>query len=103
VVVAGADEVVGVEQVVANHPRLVVGQVLELVGVADVPERPDPLDIRPLEVVDDHQAGVVDLHAGALDIEEVGVRPAAGRHEDDVGLDGRLRAVGHQMHPEPIG
>ena len=66
------------QQVVPHHPRLLVGDVLELVAVGDVAERPDPRGGGALVLVDDDQAGAVDLHAGAVQVETVGVG-ASGR------------------------
>ena len=45
-------QALGVDQVVRDDARLVVGDVLELVRRRDVTERPDPLDVRPAVAVD---------------------------------------------------
>ena len=49
---------VGMGEVVADDPHLVVGDVLELPRRADVAEGEDPVDRCLLELVDDHQPGV---------------------------------------------
>ena len=45
-------------KIVTDDAHLVVGDMLELPRRADVAEGEDPLDRRPLELVDDHQPGV---------------------------------------------
>ena len=59
------DEVVGVQQVVLHDPRLVVGDVLELVGVRDVAQGPDVRHGGALVLVD-HDDAVLDPDRGVL-------------------------------------
>ena len=83
--------VVEVEQVVLHDPRLVVGDVLELVAVAHVAQRPHPLRRGVLEVVHDHEA-VGHLDPGPVQVEPVGVGGPAGGEQQRVGLQ-RARTV----------
>lgn len=61
--------------------------VLELEVVCEVTERPDPRDAGLHGVVGADVAVGVDLDSGRGDIEQVAVRPAAGRHEQHLGVD----------------
>ena len=67
------------QQVVPHHARLVVGDVLELIGRRHVAEREDATRGGALVLVDHDLAVVVDLDAGQLGVEQVavGIRPVA--------------------------
>src|SRR5690606_14492250 len=80
-------QVVGVEQVVLDDARFVVGQVLELEGVGDVAERPHAGCAGALVDVGDHHAGLVDLDTAGCEVEEVGVGAPPGRDQQQVRLD----------------
>ena len=119
--------VVRVGQVVAHHPGLVVGHVLELDRVGDVAQGPHPFDAGPAVTVGDHIPGLVYLDARCGRVEGVAVGDAARGHQqrvapdeapdqppvalaDDLQLDpvaapgGRYRpSAGHHLEPAPVG
>ena len=76
-----------------RHRCLVVGDVLELVLVRDVTDRPHAVDGGAHVLVDHDGAVVVARQAARLDIEQIAVRLAAGRDEQFVDLDDLTRAV----------
>ena len=66
-------------EVVRDDPRLVVGDVLELVRRRDVTERPDPGSGRAQLLVDDEPAVVVHVEPAGCRVEPVGVRARGPR------------------------
>ena len=72
-------EVVEVQQVVLDDPRLVVRDVLELQVVGDVAERPDAVDGRSAGGRRPRSRPRRRRHAGAVEVEPVGVGAPAGR------------------------
>ena len=75
-------------QVVGDHARLVIGDVLELPVAGHVAERPDALDAGALLCVDDHVALLVEGDAAGGDVEPVTIGDPPRRQQDDVGVDG---------------
>ena len=74
-------------EVVRHDPRLVVGDVLELVRRGDVAERPDPGRGGAQLLVDDEPAVVVQGQAAGGGVEPVGVGHPAHGEQHDLGLD----------------
>ena len=80
-------EVVGVGDVPERDLGLGVRQMLELVRVGDVADRPDPVDVRRHRVVDLDRAMLADVDAAGLGVEQIAVRLAAGGHQQFVDHD----------------
>ncbi len=85
---------VGVDEVVGHDLRFVVGDVLQLDGIRDVAQRPDPVDVRPKLAVGDDVAVVVDRHPRRGNVELVGVRDAAGGDEQRIASQLEAFALG---------
>ncbi len=85
-------EVVGVRDVVGHRAGLGIGRVLELIGVGDVAERPDPLDVGPHVLVGE-DVPVVGRDAGEMQVELLAGRLAPGGDEDLVAVQLELLAT----------
>src|SRR5690606_21960978 len=111
-------QVVGVGQVVGDDAGLVVGDVLELVGRADVAQGPDPLGGGPAELVHPDPAVLADLDPGRVQTHPGAVGAAAGGQEGQVrgdrgavgqahldpgGVPADLPHLGPQVHVPPLG
>ena len=83
----GGAQVVAVEQVVRDGTGFGVGDMLELVLVADISERPDAGHARAQEVVGHDVAVGIHRDAGCVQIEQVAVRHAAGGDQQCVTRD----------------
>ena len=66
---------------VEQHLRVVDAGVGEGAAAVDVAERVHAFGAGPRALVDDHVAALVGVHAGQVQVESVGVRAAAGRHQ----------------------
>ncbi len=70
-----------------------IGDVLELVLVGDVADRPDAIDDRAHVFVDDDRSMVVTRQSTQLGVEQVAVGLAAGGDQQLVDLDHLTHAV----------
>ncbi len=86
--VVGGDHRLGVQEIVLDHPGLVVGHVLELVVGAHVAEREDAGPPGLLVLVDDHVAVLVQGDPGGVEVEPVPVGDPPGGQQQHVGGQG---------------